>query len=75
MNSIGVLDQGGNCDREIVGFWVVLKVEPTVYYMKRLKNKWNQGIQNSILSRRTTEVTSTEIKIVMEEEKLYMLSL
>lgn len=26
---VGILDQGGNGDREIVGLWVVLKVEPT----------------------------------------------
>ena len=29
MNDVSILDQGANHDRKIVGFWTVLKVEPT----------------------------------------------
>ena len=28
-NVVSILDQVGNCDRKIVGFWIVLKVDPT----------------------------------------------
>lgn len=29
INTVNILDQGGSCNRKIVEFWIVLKVEST----------------------------------------------